>query len=319
MKKAVKFFIKKSLGAVFRKTALVRQTLDRGTTIFVFHEVSDNPSEFARDYDLYVSPRLFRHQVSWIKENFNVIHPADLLLTRTLPERAAIITFDDGFLGTFQNGLPILEDLGLPSIIFVNMAAVVKRKPIFSALSCYLENRVPKYLEFCNDHGISSPCHLRVTPKLFSAFLGKNRNFNNAEALHYQGPFANLEVLNYWDRKGVVVYGNHFFDHWNARALNESEIQTEYEKNVEYLWRFKSYLNFFAFTNGQPGSCYLQQHVAQISHLGAAKIFSGRGGVNLDPKLQLLGRLSLSSRDVDADHLWFRVGCAALTALKADL
>ncbi len=95
--------IKKTLGFSFRFVPEVRRALERSLTVFVFHEVSDHPSEFAKQYDLAISTRTFRRQICWIQSNFNVVHPTDLLRGMRLPNRAALISFDDGFLGSFEN------------------------------------------------------------------------------------------------------------------------------------------------------------------------------------------------------------------------
>lgn len=317
MQKAARLFLKKSLGIAFRGIASVQQRLDRGLTVFVFHEVSDNPSKFALQYDLSVTPDVFQKQAEWIRENFNVIHPSKLLARSKLPSRAAIISFDDGFLGTFVNGLPILRGMELPSIVFLNMAAVTDRHPILSAKSCYLEDRVPEYVEFCKTNGIVAPYYLSVTPNIMANFQVETAYVSHDEILDYQGAFASVEVLSCWDKTGTVAYGNHLFDHWNALALTEDELENQYRTNENALSQFGSYLKLFAFTNGQPKSCFLDRHVKQIADLGAARLFSAKGGVNTDHGALLLTRLGLSSRDVDADQLWFRVGRAALTASRA--
>jgi len=47
--------------------------LNRTLTVFVYHDVSDNPSEFSLKYNLNVCPEIFEHQINFIKNNFNVI------------------------------------------------------------------------------------------------------------------------------------------------------------------------------------------------------------------------------------------------------
>ena len=81
------------------------------------------------------------------------------------------------------------------------------------------------------------------------------------------------------------------------------------------LSQFKNKANLFAFTNGQPGSCYSDRDVTHLDRMGARKIFTTRGGVNRDPNQLLLGRMVLSQRDIEADQLWFRAGRAALNSL----
>lgn len=47
--------------------------------------------------------------------------------TETLPRRAALITFDDGYMSTKEVALPCLQDLSLPAVVFVPTAFVGSR------------------------------------------------------------------------------------------------------------------------------------------------------------------------------------------------
>ena len=92
------FYLKNSLkyclGFFFRINPIFRNSLRRRLTVFVFHEVSDNPSEFTEKYGLSLSLRQFIKHVNWIKENFTVIDPKLLISDHKLPDNAALITFD---------------------------------------------------------------------------------------------------------------------------------------------------------------------------------------------------------------------------------
>ena len=132
-KKSIEPIIKNSLGFLFRAFSGV---LKDAITIFVYHDVSDSPSEFSRSHDLNVRPSLFEEQIKFIKKNFNVISPHHLLRGE-IPHRAALITFDDGFIGYFKNAIKILEKYDLPSIIFLNMGPI-KGEVFWSGLITYL-------------------------------------------------------------------------------------------------------------------------------------------------------------------------------------
>ena len=94
-----------------------------GLTVFCYHDVSSNPSEFSEKFGLNVYPEEFNFQINFINRNFNVISPDDLIGGQ-VPENAAMITFDDGFRSYFKNAVPILEKYNSPSMIFLNMAPV---------------------------------------------------------------------------------------------------------------------------------------------------------------------------------------------------
>ncbi len=305
--------LKEILGFSFKYIPQVHHALEESLTVFTFHDVSDRPSRFAEEYGLAVSIGTFYRQVRWIQANFTVIHPASILDGRPISKRAAIITFDDGFMGSFANGLTILEELGAPSILFLNMQAILERKPILSATACFLDRYVPEFVEFSRSVGLSRPFHLTLTPHLLSAFENRYGSVDYNAVIDYQGPFADLKAVKAWDGKNFVAFGNHLFDHWNVAALSLNELEEQYKRNEAALSLLQNRVNLFAFTNGQPGTCFSSRDVAFLSQLGAGRVFSASDGVNRDPSNSyLLGRLSLNESDKDENHCWFRVGRAVL-------
>ena len=107
------------LGKYFTKNRL---------TIFCYHDVSNNPSEFSHNHDLNVPPSIFEYQIDYINKKFNVISLDDLLAGKT-PARAALITFDDGFRSYFSTAVPILEKYNLSSTIFATSESSFLSEP----------------------------------------------------------------------------------------------------------------------------------------------------------------------------------------------
>ncbi len=294
------------IGRSVRVLPMLRRSLTEGLTIFCFHDVTDNPSRFDEEYGLAVSIDTFNRQISWISNNFDIIHPESLLTGTNLPKRCAMISFDDGFLGTFENGLEILKKLTIPSIVFLNMQAIIEQKPMLSAVACFLNRNVPEFSQFAKSHGILPPYHLTLTPKTLKIFEEKFYPIDRNEVLRYQGIFADMQMLKKWNCRDFVVYGNHLYDHWNATALGIEEFEGQYTKNKIALAQLKNSIHFFAFPNGQPATCFTIRHVELLAQLGAQRVFSASGGNNRDVNKYLLGRMSLSE-PCNEDHIWFRM------------
>lgn len=66
---------------------------------------------------------LFRKQIAFLKENFSVITMEEALAAAAgnveLPEKAALITFDDGYLDNYTYAFPILEEAGIQGSFFI--------------------------------------------------------------------------------------------------------------------------------------------------------------------------------------------------------
>ena len=66
---------------------------------------------------------IFRKQLIYLKENFNIISIDQLkeflFYSKELPSNALLITFDDGDISVYKNGYPELKSLDLPSAMFI--------------------------------------------------------------------------------------------------------------------------------------------------------------------------------------------------------
>lgn len=306
MQAKIKLLIRSFLGFLFRMNPFFRLSLKKKLTIFVFHEISDYPSNFLSKYSLALSKEQFEFQVSWIKKNFNLISPDDLVKDKKLPNYSALITFDDGYRGTFDNGLPILKKLEIPAIIFLNLNPILNKTSNVSAIACFFE-RNKRFVEMAEKEKIYEPYHLNVYPEFLNDFL-KNNSFDEAEINAFQGELVDLETLNYWSKEEIFFYGNHLYDHWNACALSNEEFEDQYLINTNFLKQFKNSLDLFAFTNGKPETCFQSKHLDILKNINVNRVFSSINGLNSDSNNFLLGRLSTTERDINENHLWFRIG-----------
>ncbi|MBI4395760.1 MAG: polysaccharide deacetylase family protein, partial [Elusimicrobia bacterium] len=83
-----------------------------GLPILMYHKIGDPPAG-SKLKKLWVSVELFRRQMTYLKEKgWNPLHfiELDSLLDRgePLPEKAVIISFDDGYLNNYENAFPVL-------------------------------------------------------------------------------------------------------------------------------------------------------------------------------------------------------------------
>ncbi len=304
--------VRRSIGFGLSHLPQVRRTIDAGLTVFTYHEISDAPSRFAAQFGLSVSPGTFRRQLQFIKANFNVVRPLQLLTGQSLPSRSALITFDDGFLGAFENGLPILKELNLPSVHFLNMQSILARRPITSAVACYLDLQVPAFLRFAESVGLKPPFHHTLTPSLLAEYE-RQHELDYAAITGYQGPLADIETVRRRDGDPDVYFGNHLFEHWNAAALTAQELEEQFLENEAALAPLANRVNLFAFTNGQPNICFSRRDINTLQRLGTGRVFSSAGGIARDPTQFWLDRFCLTGPDEDPLDAWYRLGRAALT------
>jgi peptidoglycan/xylan/chitin deacetylase (PgdA/CDA1 family) len=89
----------------------------------MYHRVS--PTREAFDpYHLSISSEEFEAQMIFLKENGYKALPVHSLARmiesgKRLPTRSVVITFDDGYLDTYENAFPILQKHGLTATVYV--------------------------------------------------------------------------------------------------------------------------------------------------------------------------------------------------------
>lgn len=71
---------------------------------------------------LSTAPETFSRQLHFLKQHYAIISPDQLTSVManrgTLPNKAVLLTFDDGYRDVYENAYPILKEMGLKAMIF---------------------------------------------------------------------------------------------------------------------------------------------------------------------------------------------------------
>jgi peptidoglycan/xylan/chitin deacetylase (PgdA/CDA1 family) len=99
----------------------------RKVPVLIYHSVCDDPAPRLAEWT--VSPATFRDQMAYLSgDGWNSLtvsdYAAHLLDRRPLPERAAVVTFDDGFADFAEHAAPILTEHGVAATLYVSTAYV---------------------------------------------------------------------------------------------------------------------------------------------------------------------------------------------------
>ena len=90
-----------------------------GPAILMYHRIADESFD---PWGLAVSPENFADQIDWLKQNRTILSlPEFVELHRQgrLPRNATALTFDDGYACSANVAVPLLEKVGIPSMIFL--------------------------------------------------------------------------------------------------------------------------------------------------------------------------------------------------------
>jgi len=284
--------------------------LENSLTVFVFHDISDEPSEFCAKYGLNVSPALFEYQIGFIKNEFNIISSDDLLEAR-IPPKAALITFDDGFRSYFKNAVPILKKYSVPSIIFLNMEPV-EGAIFWSGLITYLCERKEDFRDYLKSNLLErttpkKPLFLYCSRNLVDSYIKKAGESFEKEVSQFVGEFATEEDLVEASVNPLIFYGNHLFNHDVPILMSNEELLMSYSQNYDCLIKYSNYRDMFSFPFGQPGTCFRKGQVDLVIKNGAKKVFSSAGNINWNVSSLYLDRITLTEFHNSDSRIWFQI------------
>lgn len=114
-------------------------------TVLAYHRIR-NPEEFPYfEPVISATPDGFRQQMDIIADRFNPISLHDLHSwldgAISLPPRAALITFDDGYRDNLEFAMPILEQRGLPAVVFLPTDYIGRDRPFFWDSAAFIFGR----------------------------------------------------------------------------------------------------------------------------------------------------------------------------------
>ncbi|MBI2835567.1 MAG: polysaccharide deacetylase family protein [Acidobacteria bacterium] len=154
--------------------------------ILMYHEVTPRPTLAFRRWT--VTAAELREQMEWLaSERYTAITTDRLLDARqdraTLPPRPVVITFDDGFRGCVEYGMPILQQYGFTATFYLVGGAIgdtsrwlVAELGIELPVADWREARALLDAGFtCGAHTMSHPRLTRVSPETCREELFRSR------------------------------------------------------------------------------------------------------------------------------------------------
>jgi peptidoglycan/xylan/chitin deacetylase (PgdA/CDA1 family) len=272
----------------------LRSLLTRGLTVFVYHDVTERPSEFLKISGDFTRPDFFEQQLDWIRERFTPIAPVDLPQlggTRKLPANAALITFDDAWAGVFRNALPILASRGIPSLCFVNMATI-QGTPDLAAVRRYERITLTTKRSRLDDN-LDNGKAAQVLSTIEEQY-GEDTDFRR-----FQGDTATVDDV--LDAPGDFWLASHLFHHWDVESVSSDVFIASARQNWEALTSFPNALHAIATPWGRRSEWV----VDRARELEIRTVFVASGGQNRDPEAFVLDRLQVEPEPSGPEDWWW--------------
>ena len=263
-------------------------------SVLVFHRVLPQPDPlFPQD----MHAQRFQALCAWLASWFQVL-PLDVavahLKNRTLPARAACITFDDGYADNRHVALPILKQHQLPATFFIatdfvnggcmwndRLIAAVRAATTPQldlqdlGLACLpvrtlAERRAAisqlidqlKYLPLAQRAALADQ-----VAQCAGVAIPNNLMMTSADLLHL--------------RQSGMQIGAHTLSHPVLARLDDAQARQEIQGSQQFLQQLLGErVSLFAYPNGQPGVDYGQRHVEQVRRLGFEAAVSTQWGAS---------------------------------------
>lgn len=283
---------------------------------------------------------VFRAQLEFLKSRYQPVSLQQLLqaLDREvpLPERAVLITFDDGLSNNYSVAYPVLKELGVPAVIFLTMEMIGTRNLLwFDEL--YLLIREGGRRGVLLELPLPEAQRSYRAGKLWDAYVvtvegakrvGEEMRRNLMEKLRAAVPLdhgENLEDFGFltWDevremeKSGLVRFGSHTGTHRILSELTESELE---EEVLTPRRRFAAELGrepeSFCFPNGIPGIDFDSRHQAFLRSCGYRCAFSTKHELFHPGTGEHMGIARIAAgNDWSSDPDYFRLNAAGVLAL----
>lgn len=264
-----------------------------------------------------LTPNEFKQQLILLKNQGHFVHPNDLVsnLNTILQSKDnnLLITFDDGLKEQFDLALPVLDELNIPAVFFVNSINREEKK-VSTVHKIHLLRSIissSEFLEKFIDLPFS-PLEKKKAQEIYryddekSAALKYILNFkldfkqqeqivNKLFDLHFDQNTV-LDSL-YMTEQNLIelaskgYLGSHTHSHYPLGLLDTETIKTELEKTKTYLDQLtNSAVNIISYPYGTPEVC--TDLVADLAKKTGYKIgFTTTRGINtLDENPLLLNR-----------------------------
>jgi peptidoglycan/xylan/chitin deacetylase (PgdA/CDA1 family) len=279
---------------------------DKTLSIFTFHRIVK-----AHDSLLPGHPDAsrFKDEMVWLKQIFQFLEPEDAcdrLFSGRLPERAAMLTLDDGYEENFDVVNPILTELKVPAVYFIATR--------FLGDKIMFNDRLNEAIRLSSHSEIDlTPVHLgkfkigslqekrealdKIVPVVKYLGLEPREELvrfieSRCEASPHSVRMMNEAQIRATSKMGITI-GAHTRNHPILRLLSDEDSRTEIHGSVDDLHALLGQKpTLFAYPNGRYMDDFEDRH-CDILSTQVKYAFATGGGVNRkSPHPYRLARLS---------------------------
>ena len=269
------FYLKKSRKCGY---LCVRTRRDRVFQILMYHRVNDQSDGFLPS----TSIRTFSMQMQYLAENYSVLSLEDMVAcakVQDVPERAIVVSLDDGYRDNFTQAFPILQQHGLPATVFLATDAIGTGNRLWHDNVCWAISRttvsvVYGYGKDCG-HSLYSPKEkLTAIDNILWYFRSLSKSERDMQLqtlmreLGIQENHSAIPLMLSWDevrimRAGGIRFGAHTMSHPILSNLSDEEVRHEVRNSKRVIEEnLQESVMSFAYPSGRV--CDFNERVRSI-------------------------------------------------------
>ncbi len=250
--------------------------------IFIFHRVLERSDPLFPDAEPDINR--FDQIIAAISAVYNLLPLNEAvfrLQSGTLPDRAACITFDDGYLDNYLNAFPVLQKYNAPATIFIAtrfmQGEVMWNDRIIEAVRSFsgtfeLNELGVEKIDCCNDHNKRQVIRTLIEKVKYMSPEARMEAVTGVESLtgfvQKQRMMMCEDEIRRLHKHGVLI-GAHTQSHPILASLDDEEAIREIsgsKADVEAV--LGEPVTSFAYPNGRYGRDYDKRHAKIVEDLG---------------------------------------------------
>ena len=289
--------------------------------ILVYHRIGPITDKWSVNPVLH--HKLFEEQINYFSKNFEIVslnNLSEMITNGKISEKAAVITFDDGYKDNYEVAFPILKKYNAPATIFLATGAIEQKKLFWWDLVNYVLFQTDMKSIDINDIGTyqlnsdenKSKAGLNIQEKLKKMDNSKKESIID-ELIHLTDvnipeKLGKKHILSWNEIKRMnkdgIDFGSHTVNHPILTNISLDEAKWEIENSKSCIEEnLGTEVKSFAYPNGDFNSG-ISSLVENLGFNSSVSVYPMRPVKNSINELYRLNRINATLKDLNVLKLY---------------
>ena len=272
--------------------------------VLLYHAIEPSESDFTRELGASITPDAFARHLRFVQRHYRVIS-LEQLEAGEVPERALVITFDDGYRSIFEHAAPLLAESAMPAVAYLVTSVIGNPAMIWvNEMNWLLRQGPDARRTVARAVGMSEHASIRTvlerlrTCDMASRMEALRDALRAVTGVEASALARRTRLYLDWNeiqlmREQGFSFGNHTVSHPSLPSLSEEQQRAELRDAREQLSQALGPVASAAYPFGDHDAATRRIALAE-GHRSLMEV----GGVNSPLDLQRVARVQVSSSSV---------------------